>query len=281
MKRFCSVALIVMCSLLLVDRVEAGHANISYSGVVLDQGNNPVLTQFTGWLSRKSGHPLGISYKESYQAISDDLREHRDSFAWTCGVPFVEDHDRDGQQLIAVPLFRGQPSYYSVTVARSERSETKLADFKGKVLAYSDPRSNSGFVAPSAALRKQGFKINEHFRFLLHTGLHQGSIDAVLNGLADVANVDEYILVEHLKMHPEDGSRLKVLERFGPFPFTPIVAGRDVSQEVIQRFQDALVVMHEDKEGAAILNKLGLDGFVLKPNSFYQPIRDMLKTVKE
>lgn len=250
------------------------------SGVVLEQGNNQLSAKFTKWLSAKANYPLSVKYAESYQSLSNALREHPQCLAWTCGVPFVEDHVNDKQQLVAVPLFKGEPTYHSFVVTRSGRNEKTLMDFEGEVFAYSDPRSNSGFVAPAYALKQKGIDINNHFRYLMHTGLHENSIEALLAGQADVANIDEYVLVEYLKVHPDMKNKLVVLEKFGPFPFTPIVAGSQVPQKVIARLQQVLLNMHHDPEGKGILEQLGLDGFVLKQPSFYKPIDDMLKELK-
>ena len=259
----------------------AESSKLAFSGVVLEQGNNTALNNFTQWLAKKVNYPLEPSYKDSYQGITDYLQEHKQYLAWTCGAPFVQDHQRYGQQLIAIPLFKGSPTYHSLVISKQGRVEKALLDFKGKTFAYSDDRSNSGFVVPSYALKQHGIDIHQYFRLLLHTGSHQASIDAVLNDLVDVANVDEYILVEYLKSHPEDKGKLAILERFGPFPFTPIVAGRGTPPDVVKRLQQALLSMSNDKEGKQILDKLGLDGFVVKPVSFYQPIADMLKELKE
>jgi len=259
----------------------AGSSKLAFTGVMLDQGNNAVLSDFTKWLSKNADYPLVPSYKGSYQSVTDYLIRHRQCLAWTCGVPFIQDYQKYGQQLVAVPLFHGKPTYFSLVITKKGRKEKNILDFKGQAFAYSDLRSNSGFIAPSYALKKQGVNINQHFRLLLHTGLHEGSIDAVLNDLVDVANVDEYILVEYLKSHPEYKDKLVVLERFGPFPFTPIVAGSDTPTDVVKRLQKALLSMSEDKEGKQILDQLGLDGFVIKPVSFYQPLADMLKALKQ
>ncbi len=257
----------------------ADSNRLLFSGVVLDKGSSTTLNNFTQWLSKKANYPLQSSYKESYQAITDTLKAHHQYLAWTCGAPFVQDHEKYAQKLVAVPLFHGQPTYSSLVITKSQRVETSLLDFKGEVFAYADLRSNSGFVVPSYALKKQGIDIRKHFRFLLHTGAHENSIVAVLNGLADVANVDEYIYVEYLKVHPEAKGKLKVVESFGPFPFTPIVAARGTSPDAIHRLQQVLLSMNQDQDGKRILEQLGLDGFVVKPVSFYQPIKDMLKVV--
>ncbi|MDX8387459.1 MAG: phosphate/phosphite/phosphonate ABC transporter substrate-binding protein [Ghiorsea sp.] len=276
-----TLMLVISCLVFTPLQVHAGSNKLAFSGVVLDQGNNTVLNQFTQWLSTKADYNLQPSYQDSYQAITDYLLEHKKCMAWTCGAPFVEDYLKYGQVLIATPLFQGKPTYYSLVITKKGRHEKTLADFKGKTFAYSDPRSNSGFLSPSYELKKQGITISKHFSLMIHTSLHEGSINAVLNGLADVANVDEYILVQYLKAHPEAKDKVVVLEQYGPYPFTPIVAGSNIDPQVVTRLQQALITMHEDPEGEKLLKKLGLDGFVVKAFSFYQPILDMLDTVRK
>jgi len=259
----------------------AEDAKMQFSGVVLVQGDNPVLRDFTRWLSRKADYTMVPAYADSYQSVSESLKEHGNDLAWTCGAPFAHDHVTDGQLLVAVPLFQGKPVYHSLTITRSGHQEEKITDFAGQVLAYSDPRSNSGFVVPAYVLQEQGVDISRHFRLLLHTGMHEGSIRAVLEGLADVANVDEYVYVEYLKSHPLAKDKLKVVQRFGPYPFTPIVAGNRMPPDVLKRLQQALVGMAADKRGSEILGRLGLDGFVVKDASFYDPIVRMLSALHQ
>lgn len=273
-------AIVGLLGLLLMPAMALADEAIEFSGVVLVQGDNPELREFSKWLGARAGYPLKPAYADSYQVVSNRLREHKRYLAWTCGAPYVEDRVTDGQILVAVPLFKGKPTYHSVTITRRGRKEKDLADFAGQVLAYSDPRSNSGFVVPAFELQKEGLDINWHFRLLLHTGLHEASIRAVLAGLADVANVDEYVLVEYLKNHPEAKEKIAILKSYGPYPFTPIVAGSQTPPEAVARLRKALVGMAEDAQGREILRKLGLDGFVVKPPKFFDPIAHMLESLK-
>lgn len=270
--------LIVALMLLFAPLATPAHAaTLVFSGVVVDQGKNRELDHFTHWLEISSGIPLTPRYVESYQALTDHLRAHPDDLAWTCGAPFVQDYLRDGQQLVAVPLFHGKPLYHSVIITDDKHpQERSLADFKGQVFAYSDPRSNSGFVAPSFELARHGLDIHRHFRLLLRTDLHENTIRAVLSGMADVGAVDEYVLVEYERHHPDVARKLRIVEQYGPYPFTPIVAGRDVPPAAIARLRRALSGMTADNEGKRILRDLGLDGFVVRPVSFYAPIAQML-----
>jgi phosphonate transport system substrate-binding protein len=249
------------------------------SGVIINSDNAGLIERFSQYLASQSGYPLKVVYVNKYSELSRTLRENPDAIGWTCGAPFVQDQKSDGQQLIAVPLFNKKPTYYSVIVTQSNRTEKSLVDFKGKVLAYSDPRSNSGFLSPKYSLYKQGININQHFRLLLNAGNHEGSIQALLNGLADVAAIDEYVWLAYLKLHPENKNKLKELERMGPFPFTPIVSGKNLSKKNINNIALALTNMSNNAEGKKLLTAFYLDGFVIKKPAFYQPISDMLEKV--
>ncbi len=257
----------------------ASHAFV-VSGVVVNSGNAQRLERFVRVLSESADYPMHVVYASSYTELSNILRDDPDSVGWACGAPFVEDHETYGQQLVAVPLFRGKPLYHSLIITRRGRKEKRLADFKGDVLAYSDIRSNSGFVSPDYALHEQNIDIYHYFRLLINAGSHERSIEAVLSGLADVAAVDEYVWVEYVQAHPDAARKLKVLQSMGPYPFTPIVAGPKVDTGVMKRLQVALTGMKPGARGGVAISNLGLDGFVTEPASFYRPIAKMLDAIR-
>lgn len=251
------------------------------SGVVVNSGSSELVNRFVQTLSSESAYPMKPLYVKSYAELSEVLRDNPVALGWTCGAPYVEDRIKDGQQLISVPLFNGKPLYSSLIISHKDDPRHSLADFKGKVFAYSDPRSNSGFLAPTYHLKLQGIDIKKHFRLLLHTGNHERSIEAMANGLADVAAIDEYVWVDYIKRHPDIADSLHEIERLGPFPFTPIVAGRQLDKKVIRRLQHTLDNMKNTKQGKKILDAFGFTGFVTKKPEFYQPIQNMLKNINQ
>jgi len=249
------------------------------SGVVLNSDNAGRIEAFAKILGEAAGYPLQVRFVDSYDALSAALRKDPNAIGWTCGAPYVEDHIRDGQQLIGIPLFHGQPTYHSLVITRRGRPETSLLDFKGQILAYSDERSNSSYIVPAYQLKQAGFDIQNYFRLLLLAGNHERSIESVASGLADVAAIDEYVWVEYLKIHPDVGRKLHEIERFGPFPFTPIVAGKAVDRNTIERLQQALTGLAQKPAGKKLLDTFGIDGFVEKNDDFYRPIEDMMRTL--
>lgn len=274
-----AVTLLMMGQALHAQPLNNTHQPFVVSGVIINSDSASLIERFIKHLSTRAGYPLRVVYVNKYSELSRILRKNPKAIGWTCGAPYVQDSESAGQQLIAVPLFNKKPTYHSLILTRSNRTEKTLADFKNGVLAYSDPRSNSGFLSPKYALHNQGIDINEHFRLLLNTGSHEGSIEALIDGLVDVAAIDEYVWVSYLKLHPEANKTLHELERMGPFPFTPIVAGNNVGASDINKLSSALLNMNNDTEGQKLLSEFYLDGFVEKKSAFYQPIKNMLDEV--
>lgn len=267
--------LIVICLWLIPLFSLAASEHLFVASGVL-KADSQLVRDFAHYLAEQGSYPMKVLFAKDYAGLSDTLANNPYAIAWTCGAPYVEDHQKSGQQLLAVPLFKGKPSYHSMVISLRGRTEKSLRDFNNQVFVYSDLRSNSGYVAPHNNLIEQGIDTNNFFKIKINAHNHVGSIEAVLGGLADVAAVDEYVLVEYLKNNPMAAVELQVLEKMGPYPFTPIVSGNKVSLEAQQKLQQALLSMSTTVKGRSLLKKLGLDGFIIKKDDFYLPIREML-----
>jgi phosphonate transport system substrate-binding protein len=81
----------------------------------------------------------------------------------------------------------GSVAYHSVIAVKADGPYRSLEDLKGKSLAFADPNSTSGFVAPSYFLREQGVDPDTLFGRTGFSGSHENGIIAVLNGTYDAA----------------------------------------------------------------------------------------------
>jgi phosphonate transport system substrate-binding protein len=81
----------------------------------------------------------------------------------------------------------GDISYHSVVAVRAESTYQKLEDLKGKSLAWADPNSTSGYVAPRYFLRESGVEADRFFGRTGFSGSHENSVIALLNGTYDAA----------------------------------------------------------------------------------------------
>ncbi|MFN3263063.1 MAG: phosphonate ABC transporter substrate-binding protein [Pikeienuella sp.] len=78
--------------------------------------------------------------------------------------------------------------YYSIGFARKDRNIASLDDMKGKVFAFGDPNSTSGYLIPSIEIPQQTGATMEngaYFGEVKFTGGHEQTIVAVANGEVD------------------------------------------------------------------------------------------------
>jgi phosphonate transport system substrate-binding protein len=76
----------------------------------------------------------------------------------------------------------GSTGYYSIGFARKDSGITKIEDAKGKVFAFADPNSTSGYLVPGAELTAMFGPLDQYFSEVKFSGGHEQSIVGVANG---------------------------------------------------------------------------------------------------
>ncbi|MFQ5938298.1 MAG: PhnD/SsuA/transferrin family substrate-binding protein, partial [Acidiferrobacterales bacterium] len=110
------------------------------------------LQDWEAYLEERLHAPVKFVRRKSYREITEMLLEDKVDVAWVCSPPYLR-HRRQ-LSLLAVPLFRGEPLYQSyLIVPQTDRTTRDIVDLQGKVFAYSDPDSNSGYLVPQVQMR--------------------------------------------------------------------------------------------------------------------------------
>ena len=218
------------------------------------------LSRWGQYLSVRTGRPVSFIARESYQGILDLLLSGQLEAAWICGYPYVLHQTR--LQLLPMPLYQGKPLYQSYLIRPKGTADgvTGWADLKGKVLAYSDPLSNSGWLAPQAQLRAAGVAPRDLRRGFFTHG-HRNVAEAVAAKLAQAGCIDGYVweTMHRQKMAAVD--QTEVIWKSAPYAFPPLVAREGVSTGTVEGLRTALLRMKDDSEGRGLLDALNLDGF--------------------
>ena len=81
----------------------------------------------------------------------------------------------------------GSTGYYSIIAVRCDSPYKKIEDLKGKVLAFADPDSTSGYAVPNYNLVQQGFEPSTYFSAIPFSGSHEAGVQGVVNGQFDAA----------------------------------------------------------------------------------------------
>jgi phosphonate transport system substrate-binding protein len=247
-------------------------------------GTTPVflddqLAMLAAWqahLESTLNRPVHFVQRGSYREISDLLLSDAIDVAWVCGFPFVVHEAR--LQLVAVPLYQRQPLYRSHLVVPVRDSGTHtIRDLRGKVFAYSDPQSNSGFLVPRVELIRAHEVPDSFFRRSFYTFAHRKVVEAVRVGLADAGAVDGYVWDTLQLQHPSATAGVRVAWRSALHGFPPIVARRSLAFDETSQVAAALVAMPDSDAGRRILQRLNIDGFTPASPKLFDSIRQSVR----
>lgn len=226
--------------------------------VILDE-QAEFLDRWRIYLETQLRRPVRFVQRGSYREILVMLAGGKLDCAWLCGYPYVRMKDR--LDLLAVPLWAGRPLYRSyLIVPVAERASRSILDLHGKVFAFSDPDSNSGWLVPQVELKRAGQDASNFFKKSFYTWGHRRVIEAVAAGLAQGGAVDGYIWDSLSRLHPELTATTRVAWRSPEYGFPPIVARRGAAG--MADLRHALIAMKGTPPGQDLLARLNLDGFV-------------------
>lgn len=247
--------------------------------VILDDRLN-FLARLRDYLQAEVERPVELVQRSSYGEIMKLLEEKELDAAWICGFPYVK--YRDNLDLVAVPLYRGEPLYRSYLIADADDNAIQGWDeLSGRVFAYSDPDSNSGYLYPRHALVGRGHDPETHLGHTFFTGSHQAVVEAVAAGLAEAGAVDGYVWETLREKKPELVAQTRVVARSRTFGFPPVVAGPGLAEDERARLREGLMDMALDPEGQELLQALNLDGFAKPDPELYDDIEQMMHELDE
>ena len=235
--------------------------------------NLDLYERFAGYLGRKVGRPVQFVQRRTYRESMGLLETGEHDFAWICSFPYAKYRDSKIFGLMAVPVFEGEPLYRSYIIVHKDRSFRTIADLEGRVFAYTDPDSNTGYIVPRHMLGDLERNPDSFFRHTFFTYSHTEAIEAVAERVADGAAVDSYVWEYLNRREPKFTARTKIIQRSEAFGFPPLVYRTGVDPELRARMTEALLTMDKNLEGRALLAELMLDRFITASSSLYDNVR--------
>ncbi len=138
---------------------------------------------------------LGVETKiftpADYDGVIQGLLGGTIDMAWLGASAYAKTYmtDPDAVDVVMVKTNLDKTyGYYSIGFARVESGITSLEDMKGKVFAFGDPNSTSGFLIPSVEIPKAvgaTMDSGDYFGEVRFVGGHEQTIVAVANGDVD------------------------------------------------------------------------------------------------
>lgn len=239
-----------------------------------------LLIKWRVYLQEKLGHPVEFVSRDSYRETIDLLKRRKLDFAWISSFPYIYLERNRHVRLLATPVYRGRPYYRAYLIVPSSDLETRsLLQLRGKVFAYADAYSFTGYVVPRHQLQQAGEIPAQFFRKAFFTWGHRNVIDAVGQGLADGGMVDSFVWDTLSSVRKDLTDKTRIVSRSQEFGFPPLVAHASVNKDKYAAMQRVLLEMAHDPEGAELLKRLQLDRFALAAPELYGEVRKAMQAV--
>ncbi len=232
------------------------------------------------YMERKLNRPVEFIRRDRYIETMDLLRLKKLDFAWICDYPYV--YFKKQVRLLAVPVHKGRPYYQSyVIVPATDTVTTSFTQLKGKVFAYTDPYSNTGYLTPRYQLQQAGEDPAHFFRKTFFAWSHRRVLEAVATGLADGGAVSSHVYDTLSIGKPELTAAVRVIAKSQEYGFAPFVAQSSVSDDKFREMQKLLLDMKSNEEGRELLRLLNLDGFIAGDAKLFERIERVIRAVGE
>lgn len=254
---------------------------IAVAPVLSAKPTSALYQQLAEYVGNKLGRPVELVQGKTYAEINDLLKSGDVAVALVCTNPYLQGRDDFGMELIAAPLVKGEPVYYSYLIVGRASTATSLADLRGLSFAFTDPLSNSGRLAPIYQLALRGKNPDAFFSQTIFTYSHDSSIRAVADSVVAAAAVDSLVYDYLVETEPSIAERVRVIERWGPFGINPVVVNPRLNSQLKDDLRGVFLGMQHDAEGAAILRSLRIDRFVVPDDATYDSVREMRTYLRE
>jgi phosphonate transport system substrate-binding protein len=171
--------------------------------------------------------------------------------------------------MLVVPRINGVVTYRSYLIVHGSSPLASLADLRGKVFAFTDPISNTGYFHPISMLKEMDEQPESFFAKTIFTYSHDRSIYAVAQGLVDGASVDNLVYQYALRRDENLGMLTRVIDISREFGIPPVVVPAGTEEWKKDKLRKLFLEIHENEEGMKVLRDLDIERFEEPDHTLY------------
>ena len=180
----------------------------------------------------------------------------------------------------------GKPEYRSLIAVRKDGGTNRLQELRGKIIAFEDPESTSGYFMPKLFLQRNGLKLT--LASSLKAAVPQTEVGYVF--AKNQETLIDWILTkqvaagtlsddDYASLEEKSRSSLNILAQTELLPRHLLSVRKDLAPGLIERLSHVLRTMHENEEGQKILQRTdGTTKFDLLPGGEEGMRRRLLDT---
>jgi phosphonate transport system substrate-binding protein len=252
--------------------------------------NAPKLKTF---LEESMGLSVKTELANSYVDIIKALGQKKADAAFINSLGYLLANDWAGAEAILQYVYGDlYKSYSGEFITRVGSGIDKPSDINGKVIAFTDPYSASGYLYPLKYLKDKDIKPSKS----VYAGSHLKVVEMVYNGEADAGAIyhegwatrgpskDARSLLA--KKYPDVFSTIKVLAQTDEIPNGPVAVRKGLPSDMKAKLTKTLLQFSKTPEGRRTLMELyGMTGLAPVDDAAYdgirQVVRDLGKSIQD
>lgn len=252
-------------------------------GLIPTEGGADIVKRFEPLiqhLEKTLGIKVEAQSASDYAGVITAMAHKHIDFAYLGPKSYVEASEKAGAIALAMEKdTSGEPGYYGVIIAKKGSGIEKLEDAKGKVFAFTDPNSTSGYLVPNLLFYRD-LKVDpkQYFKEVKFSGSHGASILAVKNGSIDVAATNNIDINRMSEKGQASWDEFTVLWKSELIPGSPMCARKDLPESLKAAFTGALMMFNANKTA---LEKLQIGGYGPADDAVYDVIRYLNQLKKQ
>jgi phosphonate transport system substrate-binding protein len=246
--------------------------------------------EFAQYVARKSYAPTDAEGKvvvaPTLPELAKLLTQNNVDFFMESPYPtYVVNNVHGAAKLLLRRWKGGKPEYRSLIATHRDSKMSRLHDLRGKIVAFEDPESTSGYFLPKFFLQRNGFKLSQVASDNVKVptteiGYVFGKTrDNLINWVLSkqVAAValsdDDYATLDNQRK-----ANLNILAQTELLPRHLVSVRKNLAWELIERLGHVLLSMNEDEEGRKILRGIDTTQFDVLPGGEEVMRRRLLDT---
>ena len=250
-------------------------------GFIPTEGGSDTLARFqimTDHLTKVLGIEVEGFSASDYAGIITAMAHKHIDFAYFGPKSYTEASEKANAVALLMELDEAKrPGYTGILISKKGSGIKTVEAAKGKLFAFTDPNSTSGFLVPNVLFaRDMKVKPEEYFKEVRFSGSHGASILAVHGGTIDVAATNDIDMTRMVEKGSVSWDDFNILWKSDMIPGAPMAARADLPASLKAAFAGALLQINSDPEA---LKKLGNGGYGFADDASYDIIR-YLKRLK-
>ncbi|ADU30011.1 phosphate/phosphite/phosphonate ABC transporter substrate-binding protein [Evansella cellulosilytica] len=236
-------------------------------------------------LSEELGIPVDGRVMTNFTGLIEAMGNNQVQIGFLNPFGYVLATDRyDNIDVILKSIRNGEDSYRAQYTVRADSDIESIEDLEGRVWAFADIASTSGFLFPAAQLMNDyGVEdVNTHFSELIQAGSHDNAMLQLLEGNADVVTSFEDARDTIADDYPEVYDELVQLDFTDPIPNDTISVDTTLPQELIDQIEEIFLSFNDDEEMIGIMQEVYTwTGIAEAEDSDYDIVRDVHRLFPE